>query len=59
MEKQVDEIVCSFKETDFMDERRLSGEFLLGYHCQRRALRPKSESDRNEETAENETNQGE
>ena len=45
MEKQLDEVVNSFQEREFMDERRLSGEFLLGYHCQRRALRPYDEKD--------------
>lgn len=38
MEKHLDEIVCSFKADEFTDERRLSGEFLLGYHCQRKSL---------------------
>lgn len=45
MEKQLDEVVNLFEEKEFMDERRLSGEFLLGYHCQRRALRPYDEKD--------------
>lgn len=43
MEKELDDVSCLFKEGDFMDERQLSGEFLLGYHCQRQALRPKTE----------------
>jgi CRISPR-associated protein Csd1 len=59
MEKLIDGIVCVFSGQDFMSEARLSGEFLLGYHCQRQALRPKSESDKAEETTENQTNQGE
>lgn len=59
MEKLIDGIVCSFNGQDFMSEARLSGEFLLGYHCQRQALRPKSESDKTDETTENQTNQGE
>ena len=33
-----DEVVGLFEAGDFTDERRLSGEFLLGYHCQRQAL---------------------
>lgn len=45
MEKQLDEVVNLFEEQEFMDEGRLSGEFLLGYHCQRRALRPYDEKD--------------
>ena len=38
MEKQLDEVIGAFQGRDFTDERRLSGEFLLGYHCQRQAL---------------------
>ncbi len=37
MEKRLDGIMCMFQEGDF-DDRKLSGEFLLGYHCQRAAL---------------------
>ncbi|MHB1176616.1 MAG: type I-C CRISPR-associated protein Cas8c/Csd1 [Sulfuriferula sp.] len=40
MEKLHDEVVSSFVEEDFLDDRKLSGEFLLGYHCQRQALNP-------------------
>ncbi len=37
----IDEIVCKFNpSSDFMNDRRLSGEFLLGYHCQRHELNP-------------------
>jgi CRISPR-associated protein Csd1 len=35
-----DQIVCAFQGNDFIDDSRLSGEFLLGYHCQREALKP-------------------
>lgn len=59
MEKLTDEIICAFSGQDFMKEARLSGEFLLGYHCQRQALRPKSDSDAPEELEENPTNEGE
>lgn len=55
----LDEIIGTFNGQDFMSEARLSGEFLLGYHCQRLAPRPKSESDKAEETTENPTNEGE
>ena len=37
-EKWLDEIQCRFASADFTDDRPLSGEFLLGYHCQRAAL---------------------
>lgn len=40
MEKRLDEIVSSFNGNDFVDDSKLSGEFLLGYHCQRQALNP-------------------
>ncbi len=38
MKKWLDEINDKFQVNDFLDDRRLSGEFLLGYHCQRKAL---------------------
>lgn len=34
-----DQIVCAFQGNDFTNDSPLSGEFLLGYHCQREALR--------------------
>jgi CRISPR-associated protein Csd1 len=37
-EKLLDEIQCLFLSGDFTSDRALSGEFLLGYHCQRAAL---------------------
>ena len=52
MEKELDDVSCLFEEGDFMDERQLSGEFLLGYHCQRQALRPKTELEAAVETTE-------
>ena len=47
MKEQLDAIIGSFQGTDFTDERRLTGEFLLGYHCQRQALwtKPDVEAD--------------
>ena len=57
-EKQLDEVICLFQGDDFMDERKLSGEFLLGYHCQRQKLRekPETEQDKNTEITTAETN---
>jgi CRISPR-associated protein Csd1 len=57
-ERQLDEVICLFQGDDFMDERKLSGEFLLGYHCQRQTLRtkPETEQDENTETTTAETN---
>lgn len=45
MDKLLDEIVSSFIANDFLDDSRLSGEFLLGYHCQRQFLnRPRTDT---------------
>lgn len=40
MDRMHDEIVAMFEGDKFMDDSKLSGEFLLGYHCQRQALNP-------------------
>lgn len=37
--KLMDEIMSMFDAEDFINDKRLSGEFLLGYHCQRDFLR--------------------
>ncbi len=37
-EKLMDEIQSTFHADDFTNDRALTGEFLLGFHCQRRAL---------------------
>lgn len=34
----IDEVIASFNEADFISDKPLTGEFLLGYHCQREAL---------------------
>jgi CRISPR-associated protein Csd1 len=47
-EKLMDEVLCFFQGNDFINDRALSGEFLLGYHCQRRDLnqtKPPKESE--------------
>lgn len=58
MESQLDDVVNLFQADDFMEDRKLSGEFLLGYHCQRQTLRTKHEPehDENIETTTAETN---
>jgi CRISPR-associated protein Csd1 len=38
-QRMIDEVVAMFDANDFTSDKRLSGEFLLGYHCQREALR--------------------
>jgi CRISPR-associated protein Csd1 len=42
-EKLLDELVCSLGQ-NFTIDKPLTGEFLLGYHCQRQALRPPPKS---------------
>jgi len=39
MEKLLDEVMGLFQSEDFTKDSQLTGEFLLGYHCQRQALR--------------------
>ena len=40
LQREIDKVVDMFDPKDFMKDTRLSGEFLLGYHSQRQALRP-------------------
>jgi CRISPR-associated protein Csd1 len=42
MEKRLDDVVSCFAANEFKDDGRLSGEFLLGYHCERRNLHTRS-----------------
>lgn len=37
--KELDEVTSFFQPGDFTKDKSLSGEFLLGYHCQRMAYR--------------------
>ena len=39
MKEEIDTVVNAFDTEDFVSDKRLTGEFLLGYHCQRAALR--------------------
>ena len=41
LQREIDKVVDLFEPQDFIKDTRLSGEFLLGYHSQREALRPK------------------
>ena len=43
LEKEIDNIICSFGTDDFISDKGLTGEFLLGYHCQRSARLEKGE----------------
>ena len=42
--KLMDEVHHLFEAGDYIDDKPLSGEFLLGYHCQRQALRHKGQA---------------
>lgn len=57
-QRLIDEVVASFENGDFISDKRLSGEFLLGYHCQREFLRPgnNTEDDDSSESTETSTN---
>ena len=54
-EKLMDEIQCKFLADDFNDDRTLSGEFLLGYHCQRQALFASAPSATNDQPSDEST----
>jgi CRISPR-associated protein Csd1 len=43
-EKVLDEVMSLFSPSDFTSDKKLEGEFLLGYHCQRRELLKPSRS---------------
>ena len=38
LEQQIDQVCELFQPNEFTSDRKLSGEFLLGYHCQRAKL---------------------
>lgn len=59
MERQMDEVIAVFGGRDFVDDRPLSGEFLLGYHCQRQELLAKSETQREQAVQEELNDAGE
>ena len=42
-QKELDAILSSFESNEFTSENPLSGEFLLGFHCQRLSLWQKTE----------------
>jgi len=42
--KELDTVQAMFKHDDFTSKAALSGEFLLGYHCQRQKFKTKSET---------------
>ena len=40
---QISEVMALFETDDFVSDKKLSGEFLLGYHCQKQALWKKAD----------------
>lgn len=46
--KEMDAIHGLFQKGDYESDKRLTGEFLLGYHCQRESLRKKHDHGDNE-----------
>jgi CRISPR-associated protein Csd1 len=53
-ERDLDEVLGAFKADDFMRDAPLTAEFLLGYHCQRAALRPTDRVAEEDESIDNE-----
>lgn len=47
--KLLDEIMTMFNTEDFIKDSKLSGEFLLGYHCQRQEFFKSKNTDTNQE----------
>lgn len=43
--KDLDEIMALFDSEDFTNDKTLTGEYLLGFHCQRLALRKKQDTE--------------
>ncbi|KAB3529679.1 type I-C CRISPR-associated protein Cas8c/Csd1 [Alkaliphilus pronyensis] len=46
-ERLLDEIMSLFESEEFISDTRLTGEFLLGYHCQRQELNKKKSTEDN------------
>lgn len=42
----IDEVIAAFQDNDFLSDKRLSGEFLLGYHSQREFLRNRGQPEK-------------
>lgn len=49
LQNKISGVMAMFEHKDFTSDRRLSGEFLLGYHCQKEALRNKDIGDSKED----------
>ena len=44
-QRLISEVTAKFNTNDYTNDRKLSGEFLIGYHCQREALRSKGKEE--------------
>lgn len=51
MDVLLDDVMGAFSGDDFTQDAPLSGEFLLGYHCQRQALKPSDDTSPSQESA--------
>ena len=51
-EKKIQDITALFASDEYMNDKPLSGEFLLGYQCQLKAFRKNSDSESEENTEE-------
>ena len=51
MDLLLDDVMGAFSGDDFTQDGPLSGEFLLGYHCQRQALKPSDDAPTAQESA--------
>ena len=49
-QRLISEVTAKFNLDDYTNDKRLSGEFLLGYHSQREALRSKEKQEEQEES---------
>lgn len=50
--KDLDEVMDLFNGEDFVNDKPLTGEYLLGFHCQRMALRRQAEAEQPAENVE-------
>lgn len=55
-QKMIDEVVSAFEPDNFTSDKRLSGEFLLGFHSQREFLRNGDKSKETEDESDKEDN---
>ena len=51
MKNELDDVIATFETDAFTRDGALSGEFLLGYHCQRQAFRPTDRKPEEDESA--------